>query len=184
MATNYQKVYPGEQPSIIDTSTTENTTYLCFSRMGTAESAAKWCVVKLVNNSGKYIYYISGGTTEMKYAVTDVANLPYVQGRTSIYPLEPQQVTGVAGISDKISILAGSDTGGILITGTDAVTGSWDSIVVQTDCVINEIKVDGVDVTTARNFNAKTLLAGTFIGAGAGKKITSVKLTSGTVMAY
>lgn len=84
MKSNYQKVYPGEKPSIIDTTTTPNTIYMCFSRMGTPKSEAGWCVVKIVKNSGEYIYYLSGGTTEMKYALTDVANLPYVQGRTSI----------------------------------------------------------------------------------------------------
>lgn len=81
--------------------------------------------------------------------------------------------------------MLGGRNGGQLLTGTGATAGDWDALIVHTDAVIEILLVDGVNVTTTpRNFNTQTLVAGTFIGAGAGKKITSVKLTSGTVMAY
>ncbi len=89
-----------------------------------------------------------------------------------------------------LDIIIGSSNGGRLITGTDAVTGEWTALVVNEDCVIAALLVDGVDVTTARGFAGKTITAGMFIGAGLNQsnsgypKITSVDLTSGSVMAY
>lgn len=89
-----------------------------------------------------------------------------------------------------LDIIIGSSLGGTLITGTNAVTGSWSAIVVNTDCVIAAMLVDGTDVTTTRGFASKTITAGMFIGAGLNQsssgyqKITSITLTSGSVMAY
>ena len=90
-----------------------------------------------------------------------------------------------------LQIITGNANGGVLITGTTAVTGTWDAVVVNEDCIIEAIKVNDVDVTTARGFAAKSITAGMFIGAGfnysAGgvkAQITSIKLTSGSVMAY
>lgn len=80
--------------------------------------------------------------------------------------------------------LMGGRDGGRLITGTSTITGDWDALVVNTDAVINEILVDGVNVTTTRGFATNTLVAGMFISAGAGKKITSIDLTSGSVIMY
>ena len=86
--------------------------------------------------------------------------------------------------------LAG-DFGGRLITGTTEVTGGWDALVCNTDTVFDELKVDGVDVVTARGYAGQTISAGMLIGAGFAQnkqfvkaKITAVKLTSGSVMAY
>ena len=92
-----------------------------------------------------------------------------------------------------LKILLGGDSGGILITGTDAVTGSFDLIVVNEDAVFTDIIIEGEDVVTARGFAAKTVKAGMYIGAGRlsgqqyasfGAKITNIKLASGSVMAY
>lgn len=77
------------------------------------------------------------------------------------------------------------------MTGTTAVTGEWDALVVNEDAVIEAIKVEDVDVTTARGFTSATLTTGMFIGAGFNydsnskkSKITSIKLTSGSVIMY
>ena len=89
-----------------------------------------------------------------------------------------------------LQIITGNSTGGLLITGTTAVTGSWDGLVVNESCVIDTIKINGVDVTTTRNYDSNTLVAGMFIGAGfnytgqAKWKIDYIKLTSGSLMAY
>jgi hypothetical protein len=89
-----------------------------------------------------------------------------------------------------LQIITGNSGGGRLITGTTAVTGEWDAIVVNESCVIDAIEINDVDVTTARGYNSNTLVAGMFIGAGfnyTGQnkwRITSIKLTSGSVMAY
>lgn len=80
--------------------------------------------------------------------------------------------------------LMGGRNGGTLITGTDAVTGEWDALVVNEAAVIAEILVDGVNVTTSRGFASKTLTAGMFLSAGANRKITSIDLTSGSVIMY
>ena len=94
------------------------------------------------------------------------------------------------GLNQSLDIIIGSSNGGRLITGTSAVTGNWDAVVVNTDCVIEAILVDSVDVTTSRGYASQTITAGMFIWAGlntgsTGKnKITSIKLTSGSVMAY
>ena len=90
-----------------------------------------------------------------------------------------------------LQIITGNHGGGILVTGTDAVTGEWDALVVNRDTVIEAIKVDSVDVTSVRGLTGETLSAGMFIGAGfnynasgAKSKITSIKLTSGSVIMY
>ncbi len=91
-----------------------------------------------------------------------------------------------------LNMILGGGTGGILITGTDAVTGSFDSIVVNEDAVFDEIIIEGVDVVEDRGLG-KTVVTGMYLGAGrlAGQqyaelraKITSIKLVSGSVIAY
>lgn len=90
-----------------------------------------------------------------------------------------------------LQIITGNHGGGILVTGTTAVTGEWDALVVNEDAVVEAIKVEDVDVTTARGFASATLTTGMFIGAGFNydanskkSKITSIKLTSGSVIMY
>ena len=89
--------------------------------------------------------------------------------------------------------ILGGGSGGILITGTDAVTGSFDSIVVNEDAVFEVITIEGANVVSARGLTAKTVTAGMYIGAGrlSGQlyaeeraRITSIKLVSGSVIAY
>jgi len=92
-----------------------------------------------------------------------------------------------------LNMILGGGSGGILITGTTAVTGSFDSIVVNEDAVFDDIIIEGVDVVAARGLTGKTVTAGMYIGAGrlSGQqyaelraKITSIKLVSGSVIAY
>jgi hypothetical protein len=89
-----------------------------------------------------------------------------------------------------LQIITGNSGGGRLITGTTAVTGEWDAMVINEDAVIEAIKINSVDVTIARGFTAATLTAGMFIGAGfnyTGQskwKIDYIKLTSGSVIMY
>ena len=90
-----------------------------------------------------------------------------------------------------LQIITGNSAGGTLITGTTAVTGTWDAIVVNESCIFTELKVNDVDVTSTRGFDSNTLVAGMFVGAGfnydssgAKSRITSIKLASGSVMAY
>jgi hypothetical protein len=92
-----------------------------------------------------------------------------------------------------LNMILGGGTGGILITGTDAVTGSFDSIVVNEDAVFDEVIIEDVDVVADRGLTGATVTAGMYLGAGrlSGQqyaelraKITSIKLVSGSVMAY
>ncbi len=89
--------------------------------------------------------------------------------------------------------IVGGQTGGILISGTDAVTGEFDAIVINEDAVFDELEVDEIDVLEARGLDdGQTLTAGMFLGAGAKQgvsvptlaRFTSIKLTSGSVIAY
>jgi hypothetical protein len=91
----------------------------------------------------------------------------------------------------RLSQIIAGGTGGQLISSGGAITGSFSALVVNEDCVIAAILVDGVDVTAARGFALKTITAGMFIGCGLNQststgwpKITSINLTSGSVMAY
>lgn len=92
-----------------------------------------------------------------------------------------------------LNMILGGQTGGILITGTSAVTGNFDSIVVNDDAVFDEVLVEGVDIVADRGLTGATVVTGMYLGAGrlAGQqyaelraKITSIKLVSGSVIAY
>ena len=91
-----------------------------------------------------------------------------------------------------LRMIVGNQTGGQLITGTTAVVGTWFAIVINEDCVIEELFVNGVDVTAARGLAAKTVTAGMFLSAGQNttsglqtpNTITRIKLTSGSLIAY
>jgi len=80
--------------------------------------------------------------------------------------------------------------GGYLLTGTDAHEADYKAMIINTDAVISEFFVDGVDVCTARGFATKTLSAGMYLHAGFNytsgvpATITKVKLTSGSVILY
>jgi len=89
--------------------------------------------------------------------------------------------------------ILGGGSGGILITGTDAVTGNFDSIVVNEDAVFDEIIIEDADVVADRGLTGATVTAGMYIGSGrlSGQqyaderaRITSIKLVSGSVIAY
>jgi hypothetical protein len=89
--------------------------------------------------------------------------------------------------------ILGGGSGGILITGTGAVTGNFDSIVVNEDAVFDEIIIEDADVVADRGLTGATVTAGMYIGSGrlSGQqyaderaRITSIKLVSGSVIAY
>jgi hypothetical protein len=89
--------------------------------------------------------------------------------------------------------IVGGQTGGILISGTDAVTGEFDAIVINEDAVFDELEADEIDVLEAHGLDGgQTLTAGMFLGPGAKQgvsvpalaRFTTIKLTSGSVIAY
>ena len=92
-----------------------------------------------------------------------------------------------------LNMILGGGGGGVLITGTTAVTGSFENIVINEDAVFESIIIEGVDVVAARGFTAKPITAGMLIGSGritgqqfaeGRARITSIKLVSGSVIAY
>lgn len=94
--------------------------------------------------------------------------------------------------TQSLRYIVGGQTGGQLITGTSTVNGTWYAIVVNADAVIEQLWVNGVNVTSARGLTGATLSAGMYLFAGLSSGsgvnvpnvITSIKLTSGSVMAY
>lgn len=91
-----------------------------------------------------------------------------------------------------LRMIVGNQTGGQLITGTAAVNGSWFAIVVNTDAVITELHVNGVNVTSARGLTGGILVGGMYLSAGTNSGsgvqvpnvITRIQLASGSVIAY
>lgn len=90
---------------------------------------------------------------------------------------------------NELRTILGDSNGGQLITGTDAVTGNFNAIVINEDTVFDELEIEGDDVMTARGLTGKTVTAGMYLGSGfhytpARSSFTKIKLTSGSVMAY
>lgn len=89
-------------------------------------------------------------------------------------------------------MITGNQSGGQLITGTAVTNGTWFAIVINEDAVIEELFVNGINVTAARGLTAKTVTAGMFLSAGQNttsgvqvpNTITRIKLTSGSIIAY
>lgn len=94
--------------------------------------------------------------------------------------------------TQSLRFIVGGQTGGQLITGTSTVNGSWYALVVNSDAVIEQLWVNGVNVTSARGLTGATLSAGMYLFAGLAtgsgvstpNTITRVKLTSGSVIMY
>ena len=89
------------------------------------------------------------------------------------------------------SVMIGSSSGGILLTGTAAHTVNADALVMNEDTVFAALETDGESVLAARGLTGKTVTLGMFLGAGLNykadgqkKKFTKVTLTSGSVIAY
>ena len=91
-----------------------------------------------------------------------------------------------------LRMITGNQTGGRLVSGTTAVNGSWFALVVNTDAVIEELWVNGVNVTAARGLTDQVLVGGMYLSAGLAtgsgvstpNTITRIKLTSGSVIMY
>jgi hypothetical protein len=96
-------------------------------------------------------------------------------------------------ILNMLNKILGGGTGGVLISGTAAVNGSFDYIVVNQAAVFEVITVEGANVVAARGLTGASVTAGMYLSAGRlstqqyaaqNAKITSIKLVSGTVIAY
>ena len=92
---------------------------------------------------------------------------------------------------NEIQTILGYSEGGQLITGTTAVTGAFVAIVVNEDAVFDELEIDGEDVMADKGLDGGgTVTAGMYLGSGfhyssgVRSKFTTIKLTSGSVIAY
>lgn len=81
---------------------------------------------------------------------------------------------------EKISGIGGFQ----MITGTDAVTGQWESLVVNADAVLTALEINSVDVFSAKGLSGVTLTAGMYLPTDPNLKITKVTLASGSLIAY
>jgi hypothetical protein len=94
--------------------------------------------------------------------------------------------------TQSLRFIVGGQTGGQVVSGTSAVNGSWYALVVNSDAVIEELWVNGTNVTAARGLAGVTLMAGMYLFAGLAtgsgvstpNTITRIKLTSGSVIMY
>lgn len=79
----------------------------------------------------------------------------------------------------------GGLTGCRAITGTIAVTGAYQAFVVNADCEVAEVlDKNGVDVTNAMGLSGLTIRQGMLISAAKEDYFTSIKLNSGSIIAY
>lgn len=77
-----------------------------------------------------------------------------------------------------------SGMGGFIYAGTGAYTGTYESLVINTDAVFTVFKINDVDVMTSKGLGSKTISAGMYLPAGPEFKITAFTLASGSVIAY
>lgn len=74
-------------------------------------------------------------------------------------------------------------TGSTMIYGTSAITGAFQSFIVNSDAVIaSALDENGVNIVSI--FGAQTLNQGTYWVLPKGKYFTSITLTSGSLVAY
>jgi len=73
---------------------------------------------------------------------------------------------------------------GYLINDAALHTGQWKSLVVNEDCVIDSLLIDGVEVVGDMNYTGNTITATMYIRAKGGQYITGVELASGSVLMY
>jgi len=71
-----------------------------------------------------------------------------------------------------------------MITGTDAVIGQFESLVVNTEAVISALEINGSTVLAAKGLSGVTLAVGMYLPTDPGFKITKVTLASGSLIAY
>lgn len=74
-------------------------------------------------------------------------------------------------------------TGSTMIYGTSAITGAFQSFIVNDDAVISQaLDKDGNDIVSA--FGGQTLNQGAFWTMPKGNYLKSITLTSGSLIAY
>jgi hypothetical protein len=75
--------------------------------------------------------------------------------------------------------------GSRLITGTSTIEGAFQSFIVAEDTIVSKVYNSiGIDVTQKLGLTSVTLKAGAFISMAKGDCFSSIKLTSGSVVAY
>ena len=81
---------------------------------------------------------------------------------------------------DKIS----GNAGFVLLTGTGANNGYWESLVINEDAVFSALEIGGVSVLSSKGLSGKTVKAGMYLPTDPTQKFTKVTLASGSVIAY
>jgi hypothetical protein len=80
--------------------------------------------------------------------------------------------------------ISGSN-GSCLVTGTNAKVYEFEAFVVNEDCIVGELLLNGHDVAgDVYAIKGHTLSAGMIIFAPTGKTFTSITLESGSVILY
>ena len=75
--------------------------------------------------------------------------------------------------------------GSYLVTGTNAKVKEFEAFVVNEDCIVAELLLNGHDVTDEEyGLKGHTLSAGMIIFSPTGKTFTSITLESGSVILY
>jgi len=80
--------------------------------------------------------------------------------------------------------ISGSN-GSYLVTGTHSIDAEFEAFVVNEDCIVAELLLNGDDVTDGvYGIKGNTLSAGMIIFSPTGKTFTSITLESGSVILY
>jgi len=80
--------------------------------------------------------------------------------------------------------ISGSN-GSCLVTGTNAKVTEFEAFVVNEDCIVAELLLNGDDITdSVYGIKGHTLSAGMIIFSPTGKTFTSITLESGSVILY
>jgi len=79
----------------------------------------------------------------------------------------------------------GGLTGCRMIAGTIAVTGAFQAFIVNADCEVDQV-IDnkGIDITADLGVVGQTIRQGMLISAAKDHYFTSIRLVSGSVIAY
>lgn len=75
-------------------------------------------------------------------------------------------------------------SGSYLVSNTSANVREFEAFVVNTDCVVSSLLLDGTNAVSSMGLSSQTLTTGMIIFAPSGKAFTSITLTSGSVILY
>lgn len=75
-------------------------------------------------------------------------------------------------------------SGSYLVSNTSANAKEFEAFVVNTDCVVSSLTLDGSNAVSSMGLSGNTLVAGMIIFAPTGKAFTSITLTSGSIILY